>query len=382
MKDNDKIIIKKQIITFERRRKNSLKDKYFIILFFIVSLILISNFKYSIFRTNINIIKNKNKKVAIYKLNETKLNLSNSEDIFKESNKLPANNNNSIVNSNNFQYFCCFCVMGKMENRYTRELISYYLNIGVDKFVIADKNLPKTEKFTDVVKDYIDNGTVDYIDIIGQFYEYAEYYDIMYQKYKNKCEWVTFFDFDEYLVLYSEKGKKIGLKEFLSNTKFDKCEAIEFNWLLYGDNDLVYYDNRTSIKRFTKPDYKNSYNRFVKSMIRGGLNKTAFFPKQSIHKPDMNISTCSPDGEIPTLFSYDCLSPPNFKYGYLMHFNTRTAEEYVGKITRGYAGNRYEPFDQRINLFFIHNKFTQEKLKVFEKLLNQTFSRYHDKSND
>jgi len=86
MKDNDKIIIKKQIITFERRRKNSLKDKYFIILFFIVSLILISNFKYSIFRTNINIIKNKNKKVAIYKLNETKLNLSNSEDIFKESN--------------------------------------------------------------------------------------------------------------------------------------------------------------------------------------------------------------------------------------------------------------------------------------------------------
>ena len=241
-----------------------------------------------------------------------------------------------------------------MENRYTRELISYYQSIGVDKFVIADNNLPNTEKFTDVVQDYIDNGTVDYIDVIGQLENYEFYYEMIYQKYKNKCEWVMFFDFDEYLVMLSEEGKKIGLKEYLSNKKFDKCEAIEFNWLMYGDNDLVYYDNRTSIERFTKPNYENIYNKFVKSMIRGGLNKTAFYPKQSIHKPDKNISTCKPDGEMPTTFSFDTLIPPEFKYGYLIHFNTRTAEEYVGKIKRGYAGNRYEQFDERVDLFFYY----------------------------
>ena len=61
----------------------------------------------------------------------------------------------------NEKYFCCFCAMGKMENRYSRELISYYMSIGVDKFVIADNNLPNTEKFSDILQDYIKNGTVD-----------------------------------------------------------------------------------------------------------------------------------------------------------------------------------------------------------------------------
>ena len=54
--------------------------------------------------------------------------------------------------------------MGKMENRYIRELISYYMSIGVDKFVIADNNLPNTEKISDVVKDYIENKIADIID--------------------------------------------------------------------------------------------------------------------------------------------------------------------------------------------------------------------------
>jgi len=385
MKGYRKIRIKKQKYALKKRGMKIQKDKLFIILVVIVSLITIINIIYNYSRNNSpNVVENKNKQSEIYSKIRPELSLSNNE-----STKLEDNNNNnstlnneSVVKPNNFEYFCCFCVMGKMENRYTRELISYYLSLGVDKFVIADNNLPNTEKFTDVVQDYILNGTVDYIDIIGQFYEYAEYYEIMYQKYKNKCEWVTFFDFDEYLALYSEEGKKIALKEFLSNKKFDKCEAIEFNWLLYGDNDLVYYDNRTSIERFTKPDYENRYNGYVKSMIRGGLKKTAFFPTQSIHKPDRNIITCSPDGEIPIKFSLDGLNPPNFKYGYLMHFNTRTAEEYVGKIKRGYAGNKYEPINERVNLFFTHNKFTKEKLEVFEKLLNHTFSRYHDRNDN
>ena len=376
MKHYHKIRIRKQKIEKKKRRKNSAKNKLFILLVFIASIITIINIIFNTFRTKTNLVENRNKQSETYAKIGPKLDLSNNGST-KLGDKINSTlYNDSIVNTNNSKYFCCFCVMGKMENRYARELITYYLSLGVDKFVFADNNLPNTEKLTDVVQDYINNGTVDYIDIIGQFYEYMTYYEIMYQKYKNKCEWVTFFDFDEYLVLFSDEGKKIALKEFLSNKKFDKCEAIEFNWLLYGDNDLVYYDNRTSIERFTKPDYKNIYNRFVKSMIRGGLNKTAFFPKQSIHKPDMNIVTCSPDGEIPTIFSYDNLDPPNFKYGYLMHFNTRTAEEYVGKIKRGYAGNRYEPIVGRVDLFFIHNKFTQEKLKVFEKLLNQTFNGY------
>ena len=67
---------------------------------------------------------------------------------------------------------------------------------------------------------------------------------------------MAFFDFDEYLVMHFLEGKKIKLKEYLSNPIFDKCEAIEINWLIYTDNGLIHYDNRTLIERFTEPNYR------------------------------------------------------------------------------------------------------------------------------
>ena len=65
------------------------------------------------------------------------------------------NNNNSTINDNNnksnFEYFFCFCALGKKENLYSRQLISYYLNLGVEKFVFGDNNDPNTEKLSDVL---------------------------------------------------------------------------------------------------------------------------------------------------------------------------------------------------------------------------------------
>ena len=173
--------------------------------------------------------------------------------------------------------------MGKMENRYTRELIDYYRSIGVEKFVIADNNLPGTEKFIDVVQDYIKDKTVEVIDIIGKSYDYSEYYEIMYEKYKDKCDWLAFFDFDEYLVMHNNEGKNLTIQEYITNKRFGKCEAIQFNWVIIGDNDLVYYDNRTSIERFTKPNFNYGANKFVKVLARGGLDKAMFKAYQSCH---------------------------------------------------------------------------------------------------
>jgi hypothetical protein len=262
--------------------------------------------------------------------------------------------------------------MGKMENRYTRELISYYMSIGVDKFVIADNNLPNTEKFSDVVQDYIKNNTVDIIDIIGKSYDYSEYYEIMYEKYQDKCEWLLFFDFDEYLRMHFEEGKNIGLKEYLSNNTFDKCEAIVFNWLMYDDNNLLYYDNRTSLERFPNPVYKHPDNKYVKTMVRGKINKKVFTAYGSCHCPNEEVITCDSMGKIHNHLT-DNIIPPLFKYAYLMHFNTRTAEEFVGKAKRGYAGNRYPDFEGRVEKFFWSNKYTEEKLKIFEKNFNRSF---------
>ena len=300
-----------------------------------------------------------------------------------ELNQINKNTKNIISDNStkfdNFKYYCCFCAMGKKENLYSRELISYYMSIGVEKFIFGDNNFPNTEKLADVLQDYINLGIVDIIEIFGSSIDQIEFYGKIYQKYKNKCKWLTFFDFDEYLVMYSKKGKKIALKEFLSNPIFNKCEAIQFNWLIYGDNGLVYYDNRSSIERFTKPDYDNNDNRLVKSMIRGNINKKVFIFDQSYHQPTKEIKLCNSLGKkvkFPSFFS-----SPIYKYAYLMHFNTRTAEEFAKKIKRGHPGKNYKSIYNRVNKFFQQNEFTEEKLKVFEKEFNLIFEKFHHIKN-
>ena len=103
MKGYRKIRIKKKKYSPERRKKYSLKEKIFITLLFIASFITLSNIIYSIFRANTNTVINSNKKRAIYKLNETELNLSknvDNDDIKNESYNSQDNNDPSLNNEN------------------------------------------------------------------------------------------------------------------------------------------------------------------------------------------------------------------------------------------------------------------------------------------
>ena len=292
------------------------------------------------------------------------------------------NNSNSTINDNNnksnFEYFFCFCALGKKENLYSRQLISYYLNLGVEKFVFGDNNDPNTEKLSDVLQDYINNGTVDIIDIIGSSIGQSKFYGILYEKYKKRCEWLSFFDFDEYLKVHFEEGKNLVLKEFLSNKIFDNCESIIFNWVLYNDNDLVYYDNRTLFERFTKPSFEDPANIYVKAIVRGNLDRQPYIDKKTNHRPVPEIKVCNSIGNL--LSFYSDSYPPNYKNGYLIHFNQKTAEEYITKMLKGTCGGHkfdINKLEEKINLFFNHNKFTKEKLKVFETYFNRTFNIYY-----
>ena len=62
---------------------------------------------------------------------------------------------------------------------------------------------------------------------------------------------MIYFDIDEYLE-FVNKSKTIN--EYLSEDRFKKCEVIKINWLMFNDNNLIYYDNRTLQERFTEPN--------------------------------------------------------------------------------------------------------------------------------
>ena len=128
------------------------------------------------------------------------------------------------------------------------------------------------ERFEDVLKKEIKRNFVSIINYRGfrgsqNHPQFNAYYDC-YERNNKKYQWLSFFDFDEFLEL---KPKNIKINEFLDNKRFYNCENIKINWLFYNDNNLIRYDNRPIQKRFISPVYNNGGNIHIKSTVRGKL---------------------------------------------------------------------------------------------------------------
>ena len=272
-----------------------------------------------------------------------------------------------------YEYFACASGMGKKENRYVRELVEYYLKLGFGKFILGDNNLPNTEKFSDVIQDYIDDGTVDIIELYGSTFGQSALNNLTYEKYNKRCKWMLFFDFDEFLEVHFEQNKSLPFKDFLTNKIFDNCEAVLFNVLVYTDNNLVHYDNRPLNVRFTEPNYNHQANDLVKAIVRGNLNKTIFEDGKPNNSPVEGVEICDSMGRKIQSYNAYFLRPPVYDYGYLKHFTTKTAEEYIDKINKGTPGGFQNNVEERIRLFFEFNKYSDEKMEIFQKYYNRTF---------
>ena len=184
---------------------------------------------------------------------------------------------------------------------------------------------------------------------------------------------MLFLDFDEYLEVHFENNKSLILKDFIENKIFDKCEAVLFNVLVHTDNNLVHYDNRPLNVRFTEPHYNLQANNLVKAIVRGNLNKTVFVNEKPNNSPVEGVEICDSKGRKITKYDSYFLIPPVFDYGYLKHFTTKTAEEYITKILKGTPGGHPHNVDDRVKIFFEYNKFSEEKLKIFENYFNRSF---------
>ena len=164
--------------------------------------------------------------------------------------------NNPINNFNNksYLYFCCFIGIGKQDNRYAKELVEHYISIGFEKFYLGDNNNLDVEPLSDVLKDYIIKGYVDIIDIRGKNVNQTIFYNYAFNLAKDKCKWLSFFDFDEHLEF---TDKNMTIQKYLSQDIFNKCDVVKIHWLMFYDNELIYYDNRTLKERFPIPDKKH-----------------------------------------------------------------------------------------------------------------------------
>ena len=270
------------------------------------------------------------------------------------------------------------CLIGKHENLYAPELVEYYKNLGYNHIFIYDNNDIGDEKFDDVLYNEINNNFVTIINYRGykgdnnnNNQQQISYYDC-YKRYSSKYDWLSFFDFDEFLYIKNNKT----IQEFLSDKKYKKCINMKLNWLMYTDNDLVYYENKPLKERFTSYDANFYRNEHIKSTVRGHLKKNYWRKMHNPHTSILHYTCCNALGEV---IGYDAYfnTPPNYDIAYIKHYWGKTIEEYCLKIKRGYPDHKVvftkELLNDRFKSFFELNKKTKEKLDYIKKTFNITY---------
>jgi hypothetical protein len=88
----------------------------------------------------------------------------------------------------------------------------------------------------------------------------------------------------------------------------------------------------------------------------------------------MEYISCNSEGKIIDYFSF-INKPVNYKYAALKHYYTKSVEEYCHKTKRGEAFYTNFILNERrkrikMHRFFLYNKKTKEKIKLFEKLFS------------
>lgn len=261
----------------------------------------------------------------------------------------------------------CVVAIGRRENLYAREFVEHYKNLGFDNVIILDNNYGEEEHFEEVLSDYIESGFVIIENYRDQVKPQMRGYTEMYAKYKNDYDWIAFYDFDEFLFI-----EGMNVKEWLS-TFPDDCQEVLTNWLCMTDNNLVHYDPRPLVERFTeamdvmKPvQYSFPDDCHVKSIIRGGLDVNF---GGNPHTPDTPLVAYNASG-------LRCQNSPwqpiDFRKAHLRHFTTKTIEEWVTRKMEVGTPDRekkdFLPFYK--DRFFKYNQLTKEKeefLKNYKK---------------
>lgn len=257
------------------------------------------------------------------------------------------------------------CAIVRCENPYLKEWADHYLKLGVKKIYLYDNSVEGDPRPIEVLGDLVKKGKVEIIDYThtrdgAQVKAYTDCYMRHYLEYA----WIGFLDADE-LVRISGKTK---LPTFLNKLEAD---VVVLSWRIMTDSGLTHYEPKPMSERFTvakeKPSCDNG-NEFVKSFVHGGLFGTSFKVQPHVPSRMAPLKVVNTKGEDVKLYP---AAPPCYDGAWIDHYLTKTAEEYCGKINRGFINVSQQHNDQRkrdaIENFFNINERTTEKEQILRK---------------
>ena len=232
-----------------------------------------------------------------------------------------------------------------------------------------------------VIKDYIDSGFVEIIDIRGviapQIYAMEE---CRIKNYK-KFDWLIFYDMDEFIFL----RKFPNIKQFLNQRMFKKCQRIQLNWFFHTDNNLIYYDNRTLQERFPEKEKKWKNQKLggiegIKSILRGNINITIKNP----HYLNPELISCDGFGRIKEVLGIETNDSDHY-YNYIDHYWGKSTEEFTEKIKKGSVAvgiNNTKHALYRVRVYFAVCDLNIDKINYIENKTKLDLTEFKIKLKD
>lgn len=287
------------------------------------------------------------------------------------------------------------CCIGKNENRYINEFLIHYKSLGTTKIFLYDNNDIDGEHFEEVIPPIlIEEGFVQILNWRGRKECQTDAYDDCYNNYQKDFDWMAFFDIDEYFA----SNKTGSIVEFVSQDKFKPYDVIHLHWLVFGDNENVYYEDKPLFIRFPQhiipidkvighlDDGGNAPEiSYVKSIVRCNVGKKDIFSYNSTaHSPHSNnvkewkccncLGIEEPNFDVvPNVYYKDgSVADILFTEGCLKHYTTKSAQEYAWKMQRGfpdYILTKEKQKDRVWSRFFRTNTWSQKKQDVIEEIL-------------
>lgn len=262
------------------------------------------------------------------------------------------------------------CCIGRLENRYIREFVEYYKDIGVTNICLYDNNFNGEEDFNDVIADYINDGFVILKNFrnkkYAQFSAYQDCYKTLYLEY----DWTIFIDIDEYIVL----NQHSNIVEFLSDERYKDYQAIHIRWKMFDDNDMLEDNGEKCMTRFTREagsfpftdkDKLHTHSTHVKTCLRGNLKGINIINPHAFHiSGGQKYRACTADGDEHGFTEF--FSEQSYNVACIHHFCTKTITEYITKIKRG-SVSKCRPYKEYVDIFFDINAPTPEKIEIIKR---------------
>lgn len=222
------------------------------------------------------------------------------------------------------------CACAKNENDYILEWVNHHLSIGFDKIILADNN--DDDSLEEILKDYVDKGQVQILNFRGFKKFQIQFYDMILNA-KN-YQWCAFFDVDEFLEI---SPKYDTVKDFLNDCDGD---CVMVNWLMYGPDNILTKQKGDVQERFKNPVYPICMfkeNMFYKTIVRRFEGSAKFTSPHEIKFEDEN-KLYNTGGYYLSKTKVDQVSyPVRYKKAWLKHYYTKSYQEYMEKMTRGWA---------------------------------------------